>query len=213
MKGPYLQVSSMAGQTEVALDRPRVAIGRHAASDIVVTDTRASRSHCVIEQLEDGNFQIRDMGSANGTIVNGQLVKSALLSPGDVISIGETRLTYLVNDQEDPEWLTDEDVVYDEESLPVQNEFGEHGGSIQIQKSSDYERNLEGLAEQLPDRSFQERDIELNSARGTIMHAGGVRNVKPGQRREPVELFRLLLLVCFRTKATDIHVEPWGDIS
>src|SRR5439155_20054266 len=64
-----------------------------------------------------------------------------------------------------------------------------------------------------PDHSFEERDIELNSARGTIMHAGGVRQHRAGVKREPVELFRLLLLVCFRSRATDIHIEPWGDIS
>ena len=137
MKGPYLQVQTEHGQTEVALDRARVAIGRHAANEIVVTDTRASRSHCVVEQLEDGNFQVRDMGSANGTIVNGQLVKSALLTPGDVIAIGQTRITYLINNEEDPEWLTEDDIVYDE-PVPVENEFGEHGGTIQIETSADY---------------------------------------------------------------------------
>jgi general secretion pathway protein E len=211
MKGPYLQIQAGNGQTDFPLDRPRVAIGRHAANEIVVTDTRASRSHCVIEQLEDGNFQVRDMGSANGTLLNGQMVKSSVLSPGDVIAIGETRLTYLINDEADPEWLGEDDIVYDD-PVPIENEFGEHGGTIQIQTSSDYEASLEKLAETLPDHSIREQDIELNSARGTIMHASGVRQQKGG-RREPVDVLRLLMVVCFRSRATDIHIEPWGDVS
>jgi type II secretory ATPase GspE/PulE/Tfp pilus assembly ATPase PilB-like protein len=211
MKGAYLQVKSGNGETEVALDRPRIAVGRHAASDVVLNDNHASRSHCVIEQLEDGTFQVRDMGSANGTVLNGQLVQTAVLSPGDVISIGDSRLTYLVDNEQEPEWLTEDDVIY-EEQLPVENEFAEHDGKIQIETSSDYEGGLEKLAESLPDRTFEEKDIELASARGTIMHAAGMRAKRTG-KREAVELFRLLLLVCFRGHATDIHIEPWGDIS
>jgi type II secretory ATPase GspE/PulE/Tfp pilus assembly ATPase PilB-like protein len=211
MKGPYLQIQSGNGQTDVALDRPRLSIGRHAANEVVVTDTRASRSHCVIEQIDGGEFQIRDLGSANGTILNGQIIKEAVLTPGDVIAIGDTRLTYLVNDEQDPEWLTEDDIIYDE-PVPVENEFGEHGGTIQMAPSGDYEQDLERLAEALPDRSYTERDIELASARGLIMH-GAERKTKSGQRREPVDVFRLLLLVCFRSRATDIHIEPWGNIS
>ena len=190
-----------------------MSIGRHAANEVVVTDTRASRSHCVVEQIDDGGFQVRDLGSANGTIVNGQMIKSTVLTPGDVIAIGDVRLTFLVNDEADPEWLTEDDIIYDE-PVPVENEFGEHGGTMQVAPSGDYEQSMERLAESLPDRSFTDRDIELASARGTIMHGAG-RNAQQrgGTRREPVELVRLLLLVCFRGRATDIHIEPWGNIS
>ena len=115
MKGPYLEVQANGQRTEVLLDRPRIAIGRHAANEIVVNDTRASRSHCVVELLEDGGFQVRDLQSANGTRVNGGPVSAVILSPGDIISIGQVTLTYLVDNEADPEWLTEDDVVYDEQ--------------------------------------------------------------------------------------------------
>ncbi len=210
MKGPYLEVQANGQRTEVLLDRPRIAIGRHAANEIVVNDTRASRSHCVVEQLDDGGFQVRDLQSANGTRVNGGPVSAVVLSPGDIISIGQVTLTYLVDNEADPEWLTEDDVVYDEQ-IPVENEFGEHGGTIQIEQGSDYEQGLVTLAESLPDHAFVERDIELASARGTIMHPGGLHAPRGAGRREPVEMLRLIMLVCFRSHATDIHVEPWGD--
>ena len=51
---------------------------------------------------------------------NGQPVQAAVLTPGDVISIGMTTLKYLVNDEQETEWLTEDDVIYDE-PMPVQN--------------------------------------------------------------------------------------------
>jgi type II secretory ATPase GspE/PulE/Tfp pilus assembly ATPase PilB-like protein len=69
---------------------------------------------------------------------------------------------------------------------------------------------MEKLAEALPDHVFGEESIELINARGAMIHAGA----KPGQRkgrREAVDLFRLLLLTCFRSRASDIHVEPRLD--
>jgi type II secretory ATPase GspE/PulE/Tfp pilus assembly ATPase PilB-like protein len=49
------------------------------------------------------------------------------------------------------------------------------------------------------------------NARGGIIHQSGNEKSSRKGRREPVELFRLLLLVCFRSKASDIHVEPRLD--
>jgi predicted component of type VI protein secretion system len=51
----------------------------------------ASRFHCVIEKVPDG-YLIRDLGASNPTRVNGRVVKSALLAPGDEILVGSTKL-------------------------------------------------------------------------------------------------------------------------
>src|SRR5437016_1914126 len=103
MKGPFLEVVSNGTRSEVTLDQPRVTVGRHAANNVVVNDTRASRAHCVIEQTEDGAFQIRDLQSANGTWVNGQRIDTAMLNPGDVVSIGQTTIKYMVSNEDEPE--------------------------------------------------------------------------------------------------------------
>jgi len=66
---------------------------------------------------------------------------------------------------------------------------------------------LRELAESLPNKPFGERDIALVSARGQVVHQSG----KDATNNESVELFRLLLLVCSRSRATDIHLEPKNE--
>ena len=75
-------------------------IGRAPTSDIVVNDRAASRRHLEIFQ-QDGGFAWRDLGSANGTCVNGQRTLGGELSDGDVISIGETKLAFELKEEED----------------------------------------------------------------------------------------------------------------
>jgi pSer/pThr/pTyr-binding forkhead associated (FHA) protein len=68
-------------------------IGRTKA-DLVLTDTRVSRRHGELEVGPDG-VAYRDTGSTNGSLLNGRTVTSAVLKPGDVLTLGETSLTIL----------------------------------------------------------------------------------------------------------------------
>ncbi len=74
-----------------------VTIGRasrEATWEIRLTDRAVSRPHARLEHREKGFFLV-DLESANGTLLNGARVRSpCLLKEGDVISIGETRLTF-----------------------------------------------------------------------------------------------------------------------
>jgi pSer/pThr/pTyr-binding forkhead associated (FHA) protein len=82
-----------AGQVFV-LARETVTIGRDPASDIVLgEDPTVSRSHARIV-LNDVGHVLQDEGSSNGTFVNSVLVRTCVLSPGDVIQCGSTRLKY-----------------------------------------------------------------------------------------------------------------------
>ncbi|MFC2015790.1 FHA domain-containing protein [Chloroflexota bacterium] len=79
--------------TEFAVDRPSVRLGRGSGSDFVLQDTQASRQHAEISQQGDQYF-IRDLGSTNGTFVNGQRVSGLQpLRPGDRIQIGDTNMS------------------------------------------------------------------------------------------------------------------------
>ncbi len=69
-----------------------ILIGRDAASTIVIEDGRVSRSHCSI-QMQKGVCWIRDLGSSNGTWVNGEQVTEARLQAGDEISVGSRLFT------------------------------------------------------------------------------------------------------------------------
>jgi cytochrome P450/NADPH-cytochrome P450 reductase len=63
-------------------------IGRAPDNDIVVADAKVSRYHAELHQV-DGTHRIVDLQSSNGTLVNGERIAAALLSDGDVVSIGE----------------------------------------------------------------------------------------------------------------------------
>jgi general secretion pathway protein E len=73
----------------------------------------------------------------------------------------------------------------------------------------DPEIMLQTFADAMPNKPFDEYDIALMNARGETVHPAS-----PGGRRgkrEAVDLFRLLMLVCFRSRATDIHLEPKNE--
>jgi hypothetical protein len=68
-------------------------IGRSSDCDIVVGDPNVSRRHAEIRRMGRG-FSLVDLGSTNGTEVNGQRVTETSLMNGDVIGVGTTRITF-----------------------------------------------------------------------------------------------------------------------
>jgi pSer/pThr/pTyr-binding forkhead associated (FHA) protein len=88
-------VRTAGGSEEYALASPSIVLGRAMSSDIVVEDPRASRTHARLERAEDG-WTLVDLGSANGTRVNGVRVERATLADGDTIGVGDTELRFEV---------------------------------------------------------------------------------------------------------------------
>ena len=76
------------------LNRSVTSAGRHPDSDIFLDDITVSRWHAEF-RLEKGEFEVVDVGSLNGTYVNGEFVDSAMLANGDEVQIGRFRLLYL----------------------------------------------------------------------------------------------------------------------
>ncbi|RMG12566.1 MAG: FHA domain-containing protein [Deltaproteobacteria bacterium] len=76
-----------AGQT-LRFEQPTVTFGRTADNDVVLYDPNVSRRHFEIAQ-EDGGWVVRDLGSSNGTRLNGAPVTAHPLSAGDRIEAGE----------------------------------------------------------------------------------------------------------------------------
>lgn len=72
----------------------QVLLGREEGLDIILQDPEASRRHSRIS-WQGGQYFIEDMGSTNGTFVNGvQITTPQMLSPGDSIGIGQTALVF-----------------------------------------------------------------------------------------------------------------------
>jgi len=72
--------------------REIIKIGRLASAHLVLDDERISRIHAVIEVAPDGNISVIDMGSAEGTFLNGKKVSRGALTAGDQIALGGLRL-------------------------------------------------------------------------------------------------------------------------
>lgn len=75
------------------LDADEVSSGRHPDSDIFLDDVTVSRRHAVFRRTASG-FDVQDIGSLNGTYVNGTLTESASLRTGDEVMVGKFRLVY-----------------------------------------------------------------------------------------------------------------------
>lgn len=72
------------------LNKGIITIGRDITNDIVINDPEVSRHHCRLTQ-GGGGYTIEDLGSTNGTFVNGQRLTGARpLSHGDMLGLGET---------------------------------------------------------------------------------------------------------------------------
>lgn len=89
------------GGVQQTLSAPRTVIGRGHEADVVINDSGISRKH--LEILWDGSRgQARDLGSTNGSRLNGQPLSTALLEPDSVIDIGKTRIVFRVLAQSSP---------------------------------------------------------------------------------------------------------------
>src|SRR5437868_6677588 len=72
---------------EFAFEQTSVTIGRTAECDVILYDPGVSRKHARI--FEEGNaYCVEDLGSSNGTQVNGESIQRVRLNDGDVLSLG-----------------------------------------------------------------------------------------------------------------------------
>jgi pSer/pThr/pTyr-binding forkhead associated (FHA) protein len=77
------------------LDQPVISVGRHRRSTIFLDDVTVSRRHAEL-RCTNGEVHIIDLGSLNGTYVNGEMVESALLVHGDKLQCGKFELTFWI---------------------------------------------------------------------------------------------------------------------
>jgi pSer/pThr/pTyr-binding forkhead associated (FHA) protein len=89
-------VLSMNGmvQGEFELDQERLTIGRKPDNDIPIDNLAVSGKHALIITILDDSF-LEDLGSTNGTYINGKLVKKHALKNGDIVAIGKHELKYI----------------------------------------------------------------------------------------------------------------------
>lgn len=83
----YGELQPIGGGDPIPLLRSTLVIGRRESSDIVLRFPNVSGTHCELS-LNDGHWFVKDLGSSNGTKINGTRVGEGRLAPGDKLSVG-----------------------------------------------------------------------------------------------------------------------------
>ncbi len=83
---------------EVPVAANSISFGRKHGNDVQINDMTVSGRHALVTTLV-GNTYVEDLGSTNGTLVNGRKVRKLLLNHGDVIQVGTHQLTYFLEEK------------------------------------------------------------------------------------------------------------------
>jgi len=112
MKQKLLEVSAADGRVrEIPLTGDEFLIGRGEDCDLSVHDPETSRHHCLI-RIRGNEITIADLGSSNGTHINGhRLLSQVKLKTGDEIAIGNSR--FVVDLDDDPDFHLPESISND----------------------------------------------------------------------------------------------------
>jgi pSer/pThr/pTyr-binding forkhead associated (FHA) protein len=113
-------------------------VGRRQDCDLCVPLMVVSRRHCELNQ-DQGQLRLRDLGSRNGTFVNGRRVEETQLKPGDEIQIGPVKFGVQINGEPAELKISDSAIMQPPEDLA---EFE--------QESAAQKENLEGTPDDAP---------------------------------------------------------------
>jgi transcriptional regulator with GAF, ATPase, and Fis domain len=187
-----LAVAGPLKDSTIPLPQGDVTLGREPTNALPVVDPSVSRKHCLIHREEDGRFQVRDLESRNGTIVNGLPIKEQWLHHGDEIAIGDTVFLFLLDEQEssapkgrvefedglpaaETKLIHPRDVVYLQpdrlvRELPTSSQVARNlGALLKISRAVHAIRDLEDLQAHLLDLIFE----VVPAGRGAILLADG----------------------------------------
>lgn len=97
MVAKLITKSSSGEENEYPLTSETMTIGRKPSNDIPIDNLSISGRHAQVITILEDSF-LEDLGSTNGTYVNGKLVKKHALEDGDIITLGKFQITYVSGD-------------------------------------------------------------------------------------------------------------------
>ncbi len=208
---PVIQILTPTGSRSLELPAGTLTVGRSSECDIVIEDARASRRHCTL-QPAGGGYLLRDLGSRNGTRVDGREVSETFLRFGEAFVIGKTVLRLFEQSVPPVEPVDSGETAAD---LEVQGEPAPVAEIVPDARADEEEalnpedrllmrarRDLNNLRTAGADPGFRLDDVVLLNCHGKPMH-----RQTEGQS-ETIRTLRLLLYGAFRIRATDMHFDP-----
>lgn len=217
---PLIEIFSGGKKQTLPLDRT-ITVGRQQGNDVVLDDTLASRRHCQLS-LRDGLIVLKDLDSHNGTYVGANKVAEAILSLGDVIRIGKSTLRLMPDevDKSQEARLPTAEVILDDEDAPRGRATVDAHPAItavaaRVVGTGPLTRQLAPLMQAImscpvptgvPDSPD---NIHLLDKQSKTLQVDGRKNSKPA---EALHAFRQLLFAAFRSRSTDIHIEPKPEL-
>ena len=191
MRPRLLVTTGPLRDSTIPLPDGEATLGRDPTNAVAVVDPSVSRKHCLLRREEDGRFQIKDLDSRNGTLVNGLAVKEQWLHHGDEIATGDSIFLFLVEEEErvpvtrvefdDNHTAAETKVIHPKEvlylqpdrllkELPATSEVARNlGALLKISRVVHAIRDLEELQAQLLDLIFE----VVPASRGAILLAEG----------------------------------------
>ena len=192
MQPRLFALSGPLKDSTIPLPEGEVTLGRDPTNTVAVIDPSVSRRHCLLRREDDGRFQIRDMDSRNGTLVNGLTVREQWLRHGDEIAIGDSVFIFLLEEQErtalanrvefedghataETSIIFPKDVIYLQpdrllRELPASSQLARNlGALLKISRVVHAIRDLQELQAQLMDLIFE----VVPAGRGAILLSEG----------------------------------------
>lgn len=98
-----------------------IKIGRDNTNDVIINEPRVSRNHAIITIMDNGEYEVKDLGSSNGTYVNEQKITTQIIYPGDKLQVASS--------------IVDWEAVFQDSSSPKVDSIIEEEAFAKIKKT------------------------------------------------------------------------------
>jgi len=175
-------VTELDKAKEWSFAKKEITIGRSSNNDLVLSGVRVSRHHCRLVLINE-NYVISDLGSQNGTMVNGFPILRKIVTPGDVISVGDVEIHFEPGLKDQKTFVSKENDKENKDKL-IWRLMKERSNNLRIQdinSAINSEMNLQPLLERIIDSVIELTHAErgfLITVNGDDMEFEAARNFK-----------------------------------
>ena len=171
-----------AAPVTLQLSEDVIAIGRSKENNIVLKNIKASRRHARIERI-GATYQITDLGSGNGTKVNGKKIDFQALNKGDEIAIGDARLTLKAIDDGPDAMDVDDDIKISDDTDDKLDLVDEPESDTEKIEWSEAETEVQAPAVKKPTPGAKPAPKGLPGKPGLAKPGAAAGPAKPGLKR------------------------------